>query len=275
MTLKGANQSHQSLEAARLFEKHFESLRLKPNPHDFDESYYRAHRLRFFKTLDLIPPSKGAGTALEVGATDFFQVALGRVFGYVDVTGTYFTPNIEEKFIRRSFKVADLEASNMSVSLNLENELLPFGNEALEFILCGEVIEHMDVDPMFMLSEFNRVLPVGGRVLLTTPNCCSARNFWKIAHGYRPHFFMQYEKSRSPYRHNIEYDVHAVVSLLEAAGFHPLIVETYNVFEEPVPEAEELLRKVSLPTDHRGDCIFALAEKASLVKERWPYGIYI
>ena len=44
-------------------------------------------------------------------------------------------------------------------------------------------------------------------MVLTTPNSCSGRNFWKIAHGYRPHFYMQYEKSRSPYRHNIEYDV--------------------------------------------------------------------
>ena len=115
----------------------------------------------------------------------------------------------------------------------------------------------------------------GRQLIITTPNCCSARNTWKILQGYRPHFFMQYEKSRSPYRHNFEYDVHSARQLLEAAGFRIERLYTVDVFEEPVPQALDFLKRNHLPLDHRGDDIFMLATKAGPVVDRWPYGMYV
>ena len=171
--------------------------------------------------------------------------------------------------------MADLSCRNLTFSVNLESDILPLPAEQFGLVLCCEVLEHMDIDPMFMLAEVNRVCRLGGELVLTTPNCCSARNFWKIAQGYRPHFFMQYERSRSPYRHNIEWDVHAVVQLARAAGFEPVSLETLDVFEPPMPEALGLLTKNQLTTDHRGDCIMLRARKVSGVVDRWPAGIYI
>ena len=261
-------------DIAGLLDAHVNQLRESSGSGDFDADYYSKHRSRFIRTGDFIPWGSG-GHALEVGATDLFQVALKFLYGYGRVSGTHFSTHIEEKIFQRRCVVLDNETSNLSVSINLENDIFPFEAESLDFILCGEVIEHLDIDPMFMLSEFNRILKPGGALLITTPNCCSARNFWKIAHGYRPHFFMQYERSRSPYRHNLEYDVHALVQIIEAAGFLPMSVETFDVFEEPMPEALRLLEMAGLTLDHRGDGIFALSEKRSGVVDRWPDGIYV
>jgi len=242
----------------------------------FDLAYYTTHRKRFLQTARFIPHAAGDGSrALELGATSLFQVALGSVFGYAPVLGTHVSSNVEEKRYFRSFAVGERETSNLLVSINLESDVYPFEDSSFDFILCGEVIEHMDVDPMFMLAECNRILKPGGALLVTTPNCCSARNFWKIAQGYRPHFFMQYERTRNPYRHNIEYDVHAINQLLRAAGLTPTSIETFDVFEEPLPEGIALLKSAGLPLDHRGDCIFALAAKTSGVVDRWPAGLYV
>src|SRR5262249_23251523 len=163
----------------------------------------------------------------------------------------------------KKFESDEFQTQNLIVSIDLESDLLPFEDRCIDLVLCCEVIEHLDVDPMFMLAEINRVCKVGAHVLITTPNSCSARNFWKIAHGYRPHFFMQYEKSRSPCRHNIEYDIHALARLLTAAGFELRQIETHDVFEPPMPEAVELLKTNALPVGHRGDGIFLLAQKIS------------
>jgi len=242
----------------------------------FDLAYYATHRKRFLQTARFIPHAANDGArALELGATGLFQVALGSVFGYAPVLGTHVTSDVERKRYRRSFEIGRHKTSNLLVSIDLESDIYPFEDASIDFILCGEVIEHMDVDPMFMLAECNRILKPGGSLLITTPNCCSARNFWKIAQGYRPHFFMQYERSRNPYRHNIEYDVHSVVQLLRAAGFAPTSVETFDVFEEPLADGIALLKSAGLPLDHRGDCIFALARKTSGVVDRWPAGLYV
>lgn len=46
---------------------------------------------------------------------------------------------------------------------------LPLEDGAAEVVWTGEVIEHV-VDPVGWLSEIRRVLPSGGRLLLTTPD---------------------------------------------------------------------------------------------------------
>lgn len=48
---------------------------------------------------------------------------------------------------------------------------IPIGNQSVDAVVAGEFLEHLlprDVDPT--LCEFQRVLRVGGRLLLTTPN---------------------------------------------------------------------------------------------------------
>lgn len=46
---------------------------------------------------------------------------------------------------------------------------LPYKNETFDFIFAGEIIEHL-IDTEFIMKEINRVLKIGGYVLITTPN---------------------------------------------------------------------------------------------------------
>ena len=259
----------------QVFDDHLRGLREKSGRDSFDESYYEKHRKRFLHTCNFIPRAKIGQCALEVGATEFFQVLLRSHFNYSEVVGTDFHPDIEKKLYKRDFSIGSTRVSNLSISLDLESDLFPYEAEKFDFILCSEVIEHLEKDPMFMLCEFNRIMSLGARLLLTTPNSCSARNFWKVAKGYRPHFFMQYHRARGLYRHNIEYDVRTLLMMAEAAGFGVVASDTLDVFEETVPEAIQLLQRNGLPTENRGDDIFLLVEKQGGVRKRWPYEIYV
>jgi SAM-dependent methyltransferase len=244
-------------------------------PSTFSAEYHQTHAKRFAETIELIGRARRGRRAIEIGATDYFQVALGATFGFPDVWGTYFDEDPEHKLYSRSVSAAGHSVAATTVSLDIERELFPVSAGHFDLVLFCEVLEHMDIDPMFALCEFNRILPVGGQLVVTTPNCCSARNTWKILQGYRPHFYMQYEKNRNPFRHNFEYDVHAARQLVEAAGFRIETLYTRDVFEEPIPEAVEFLQRNGMPTDHRGDGIFILATKAGPVVDRWPYGMYV
>jgi SAM-dependent methyltransferase len=268
-------QGNPAAAALDLFDQHVAAMAGAFPGGDFDAGYYTKHRARFEKTLGLIPPGAATSRALEIGATAFLQVALKRVFGYGEVIGTERSPSIEHKIYPKPIEVAGLHVTNVTVSIDIESDIFPFADASVDFIACCEVIEHLDIDPMFMLAEINRICRPGGLLLLTTPNGCSARNLWKIAHGWRPHFFMQYTRDRSPYRHNFEYDIHALVLLLNAAGFAIEHLATHDVFEPTLPEAADFITRNQLPAEFRGDDIFVLARHTGTVSDRWPEGVYV
>ena len=268
-------QRNLAAAALDLFDRHVAEMAASFAGGDFDASYYTKHRARFAQTLALVPPGNSGSRALEIGATAFLQIALRSVFGHGAVMGTESSTLIEHKRYHKQIDIAGIQASNLTVSIDIESDIFPFPDASLDLVLCCEVIEHLDVDPMFMLAEINRICRPDGVLLLTTPNCCSARNLWKIAHGWRPHFFMQYMRDRSPYRHNFEYDIHGLVQLLTCAGFAIEHLATHDVFEPTLPEAAAFIARNALPAEFRGDDIFVLARRCGDVTDRWPEGMYV
>jgi predicted SAM-dependent methyltransferase len=257
-----------------IFDSNINSIQTRDDTGTFNIEYLLKHRDRFLKTGELIPHSSSDGVALEIGATDLFQNTLEDVYGYSKIFGTIFSPSPEKRFTH-NYTLNGNRFSRTAFNVNLEHEMIPLADESVDFILCGEVIEHFDIDPMFVLIEFNRILKASGKMLITTPNCCSARNLFKIINGYRPHFFMQYEISRSAYRHNFEYDIHALKSVVENAGFSTLRLETHDVFEPRLNDAYELIANFKFNANFRGDDIFLLASKTSGPINRWPKDIYV
>lgn len=83
-----------------------------------------------------------------------------------------------------------LEAQKLgikAVKLDISEESLPFKDNYFDFVLAGELIEHL-FDPDHLLLEVYRVLKNGGFFLLTTPNLASWHNRVALLLGFQPHY---------------------------------------------------------------------------------------
>lgn len=135
------------------------------------EAYYIQHLKGYGVTLEELVLSRcRGGAALEIGYTDLFQFLLAADLGFHKVVGTEFRDDREVMQTRPHSVAADgMSIQSSIVRVNIEHEMLPLPDESFDLILCSEVIEHMDVDPMYALCEFNRLLRVGGTLVLPRP----------------------------------------------------------------------------------------------------------
>lgn len=235
------------------------------------DSYNLSHARRHARTLEVLLDSGVSGRVLELGTSKVIPLSLNELVHNLELHVTDFDkskPKVSKKLIG-----AELEVD--CYSIDLESEPIPVEDEYFDFVICSEVVEHLDVDPMYMMSEINRVLKNGGTLVLTTPNSCSTHSLWKILRGYEPYFYMQYQKNRSPYRHNYEYSFNSLKILLSASGFSSN-VWTEDSFEERVLSDIYKLRDIgySLKDDQIGDNIFSVSKKVSPVRDRHPRPIY-
>lgn len=240
--------------------------------------YHTTHKRRYARTLDILfdgaVPVEGA-KLLEIATSSVLPVAIYDMGVDVDITITHFDL-AQKKSGTYTVSYADKEYALSAYFVDLETQKLPAKNNTFDVVLCCEVLEHLDVDPMFMLAELNRVLKPGGRLILTTPNITSSRGLWKMLRGIEPYFFMQYHKDGSPYRHNYEYSHGGLTALLTAAGFQGDIW-TEDSFEDGVLEDVIFLENAGfkINKDRLGDNLFASVYKKSDVVDRYPSPIYV
>ena len=93
----------------------------------------------------------------------------------------YLTKNLKRDIMK--LRTLDI-AENTDITANLDYGI-PLKSESLEYIVAGEVIEHLH-DTNFILSELNRVLVMGGFLVLSVPNICSLRSRMKMLLGGLP-----------------------------------------------------------------------------------------
>ena len=147
-----------------------------------EDNYHYGHARRMARTLQVILDQKPQGKFLEVGTTALIPLVLSKLAPDLDLTVTDF--NLDKPKLGEDIFTLQDQSINLKVArVNIEDEPLPFDDNSFDFILLSEVIEHMEVDPMYMLSEINRVLKVGGTLLVTTPNCASTWAIHKIING--------------------------------------------------------------------------------------------
>jgi SAM-dependent methyltransferase len=145
-------------------------------------------------------------------------------------------------------------------------------------VLCCELLEHMQRDPMHMMSEIHRVLKPGGIVLLTTPNAVSMRAISAILRGGHPSFYSRYsnpETDGGP-RHAREYTPEEVSELLTDSGFVVVHLET-GPYGDPAVDNREIakvLTRLKQPANLREDCIYAVGRKAETPRNRYPAWLY-
>ena len=237
-----------------------------------DDSYLQGHARRTMRTVQVLLDEKPKGKLLELGTSKVIPLLLQELQPELEVHVT-------------DFDLSQKQTGEMSISLgsfsciapvyrvDLEQQALPIESESFDYVLCCEVIEHMELDPMFMMAEINRILKPQGTLIVTTPNITSSRALWKMLRGMEPHFYMQYRKTPSYHRHNYEYSVPGLRSVMKAAGFGGS-VWSEDSFEDPVIEDLTRLREIGYPLVDIGDNIFAVVKKHRDVINRYPSVIY-
>jgi ubiquinone/menaquinone biosynthesis C-methylase UbiE len=242
-----------------------------------EEAYVKQHLRRFLATLQRIPPAVSPDDKLlELGSLLHLAPAIIKYCGYREVLCADFWKS-DEKVAEEI--VTQIEGSDRYTfelrNFNVEADAFPYKDGQFRTVLCCELIEHLQHDPMHMLWECNRVLQPGGFLLLTTPNIASCRAIEGLFVGCTPYLFPQYNLTDVVDQHNREYAPYEIGVALAAAGFKMIELETEDVWLRSNPAILDLLKQVQISTDLRGDNIFALARKDGPPLERHPKELYV
>ena len=238
-----------------------------------NDKYLSTHKKRFIRTLEILLERDPSGLLLELGHSRILPIALQNLSPSLDIHSTIYstTPFVSSLFV--SLGEESREISTLYYT-NFEENKFPAADETYDIILCTEVIEHMEQDPMFLFSEVNRLLKTNGLLLVTTPNIHSSRNITKMLSGADPYFYMQYRSSGSRDRHNYEYSVLTLSNVVSSAGFNVEKIWTEDTFEPPLLEHVNRLRSIGYALPEVGDNIFCVARKDGPVRDRYPSIIY-
>ncbi len=240
-----------------------------------ERDYFATHQRRYLATLDMVPAAQPGARLLELGAAfHHLTPALRLLAGYQDIrcSDVWQGDATAEHVVRAS----DGQVERFQVdNFDAERGAWPYADGSYDMVLCCEMLEHLALDPMAMLSEINRVLRPGGHLLLTTPNLASAKAIAWLARGESPYCWSQFEPRGIPTdRHNREYTTSEVVRLLECAGLAPVRVTTETFYWPQPPAVFAQLASLGYPLARRGDTTMVLARKAGPVKDRYPEEFY-
>jgi 2-polyprenyl-3-methyl-5-hydroxy-6-metoxy-1,4-benzoquinol methylase len=108
-------------------------------------------------------------------------------------------------------------------SLVIGHKHTPFPGQVFDFVVLGEVLEHLKMAPIRAVSEVTSALRPGGRFLLTTPNIGRLDHLQALMAG--DNFLEPFHESVPPgsdptdyIEHVREYSVREVVEAVEGAG---------------------------------------------------------
>lgn len=279
--------SRQAFVAAETFEKHLDSkllleyVRGWAEPQSDGWRYLEAHSRRLIKTLQMIPRGVNGQRILEMGCYLQITPALSELWGYGEVRGCYLGASGSKT---RAVQNREGKTFECTIDLfNAEVDTFPYPSHHFQTVLCCELLEHLQCDPMQMMREIHRVLQPDGVLILTTPNVASLRVVDRVLRGNHPAYYNRYPR---PFRrgelapdpgHFREYSPTEIAQLLSDSGFVVLRIETGPYSEASFAEAnwvKDVLEHAKQSTVLREDCIYTVSKKAAIPKNRYPLWLY-
>jgi SAM-dependent methyltransferase len=237
------------------------------------KTYLTKHIKRYIATLNILGKGDHQMKLLDIGISEMFMILLHKFTHYRLYGGHYGEYRSNNTVRLRNNEYGDI-VEYETIGFNAEKDKFPFEDACFDIVLFCEVLEHLTRDPMFAISEINRILKHGGRVIITTPNIIRLEALYKVLMGYSPYFYATYPKNGCTDRHNREYAPNEVALLLEKGGFELQMLQTRFVWGEINDDMYHLLEKLGMPTSLRGDNIYAVGTKKSAIFDRYPGELY-
>lgn len=167
-----------------------------------------------------------------------------------------------------------------------DKEVIPAADRSYGAILFLDVLEHLLVDPMWTLFEFNRILADDGHLIISTPNAGSFDRALYLLMGLQHGSETEYKPTSLYQRHNREWVPVEIVSALKLAGFEIEFFETFRdlfppEFNDIYSGMKKLIANIAMPS-MLGPEIVLVARKSvhkTLTDplpeaERWPDFLY-
>ena len=217
------------------------------------ESYYSRHSgghiLRYlsrwldFTSCDILDYGCGPGYLME----HLVRKSRGRVFGL-----DFSTDSVAKANARLAGH------PHFAGALQTASIPSPFQSGSMDLVIAVEVIEHLSNDKLqAMLSEINRLLKVGGHLVLTTPHEEKLEDLTSFC----PNCEVKFHR----WQHVRSWSVKTLTEVLVQNGFKPRVVRPRNFHSTPARiisgmrgMAKRVLRKEVEPEDLH---LFAVAEK--------------
>jgi hypothetical protein len=166
-----------------------------------------------------------------------------------------------------------------------DKDILAYADSTFGTVIYCDCLEHLIVDPVWTLLEFNRVLRLGGYLIITTPKAASFRVI-NILRGENPATESAIKPSSIYQRHNREWTPTEVENIVKYCGFDKCLFSTNDFLlrkeEIYLLEVADKLGILKKPISEYGPELFIVAEKvehrtlqSTLAKEqRWPEWLY-
>ncbi|MCE7505198.1 class I SAM-dependent methyltransferase [Polynucleobacter sp. IMCC30063] len=196
------------------------SIRVTDAPDEEMRNYSTHDFKRFIYTLGLAADE--TGQCLELGANPYFTTMLLKQFTNLKLSlANYFgsdTKDGRQEVSYRSFKdYAPLKESLNFKHFNIESENFPYEDALFDIVIFTEIIEHLTINPCRVLREIKRILKPEGVLILTTPNVARLENVARLCAG--DNIYDPYSGYGTYGRHNREYNLQELITLLKYVGF--------------------------------------------------------
>lgn len=163
--------------------------------------------------------------------------------------------------------------------LGIEKSRLPFLDGEFDLVLVVDGLEHLVVDPSFVLLEARRVLREGGMLVVTAPNLVSTQSISRAIGGISPYAsgrFLPWRGARG--RPAREYTPQEVEGLCRYVGLETIVLDTIAPSSEvEIPDPiRSLVTSQGLPSHLRGQEILYVGRKnvSAETDGRYPASLF-
>lgn len=181
-----------------------------------DLEYFKFHRDRYAKICEIVSKYHEGGALLDVGAQPFH---LTEAFLQMGILTRAIDGNLKSRFCDKC---------------DIMRDPIPHPDKSYSMVVLSEVIEHL-ANPVKPLLEINRVMEMGGVIIVTTPNAYSFGKVAKYLVGKESYSQGQFYNYLQEYvvgypGHVKEYSKKGLIDLMAYCGFQmtDFSFETYS-----------------------------------------------